>query len=87
MSLSELFDTLAFFTAIIVLYLALRITVLYRPRIKRGYTIIGHMRDDEGNDLPPIIWHHPGPWEEVLKHMPNSGSKLGDKTVTAWEVR
>lgn len=81
MSLSELFDTLAIFTVMVVC-LVIRIRWL-----KRSYTIILHMRDDEGNKLPPIIWHHPGPWEEILKHMPNSGSKLGDKTVTAWEVR
>ena len=57
-------------------------------RLHAGYHIVLHMRDGEGNPLPPLVWNHPGPWEEVLKHLPNSGTQMGDGAfVAALEVR
>ena len=56
-------------------------------RCHRGYHIKLHMRH-RYSDAPvkPIIWNHPGPWEETVKHLPHSGTVIGDKVVEAWEI-
>src|SRR5437899_10144391 len=61
---------------------------LWKRRQRRGYHIVLHVRH-RYSDAPqrPIVWWHPGPWEETLKHLPMSGTALGDKIVEAWEIR